>query len=105
MPGMPQQPAFRPQPVTSVAPSSPLTLKAYPVADLVGKEGQASQEAVLIRLVKMVEPNTWDEQGGFGAIDYFPLGNSLVIRQSPETHEKIDKFLKDLRENVAKQKK
>ena len=105
MPGMPQQPAFRPQPVTSAAPSSPLTLKAYPVADLVGKEGQASQEAVLIRLVKMVEPNTWDEQGGFGAIDYFPLGNSLVIRQSPETHEKIDKFLKDLRENVAKQKK
>ena len=69
---------------------------------LVGKDGQPSQEAILIRLVKMIEPNTWEEHGGAGAVDYFPLGNSLVVRQSDEVHEKVEKFLQELRGTVAK---
>lgn len=82
-----------------------LTVKAYPVTDLIGKDGQAAPEAVLVRLVKMVEPNSWEDHGGWGGIDYFPLSSSLIIRQSPEVHEKIEKFLKELQETVAKQKK
>lgn len=116
MPQMPQVPAmpavpamtqmlpFRSPPAMVAPPAGPLTLRAYPVADLVGKEEQVPQ-AVLIRLVKMVEPTSWDDMGGFGGIDYFPLSNSLIVRQTADVHEKIDKFLKDLRESVAKQKK
>jgi hypothetical protein len=95
---VPPQVPVPPPPLPPVG-QPPLTLKTYAVADLIvpPQEGEPTQEATIIRLVKMVEPQSWDDRGGPAAIDYYPLGQCLVVRQSAEAHEQIDRLLRDLR--------
>lgn len=55
----------------------------------------------LIQLIpSTVAPNTWAAVGGLGAI--VPFRDSLVISQTSETHQDIEKLLKDLEPVLAK---
>ncbi len=89
-----------------------LQTKLYEVADLVvpieraaeDKGGAAKKAAPATcegRLIKLltasVRPDSWACAGGAGTVDYFPQTMSLVISQTPETHEKIEGLLKALR--------
>jgi hypothetical protein len=71
---------------------------AYPVADLVVGNKPATDEEALIRfMVCTICPETWNNAGGPGTMDYFPVGMTLIINQTPEVHAKIQVLLKALR--------
>jgi hypothetical protein len=55
-------------------------------------------EAQLIQLVtQSIEPDSWREMGGPGKIEYYPIGQCLVIIQKPEVQERIADLLEALR--------
>jgi hypothetical protein len=75
--------------------------RVYPVASLVLPTADASpSEADFDTLIEVITtsiaPESWDEVGGPGSIDAFPLGLSLVVTQTPEIHERITVLLNDL---------
>jgi len=52
----------------------------------------------LIELIRStIAPDTWDEMGGAGAIESYPVNLSLVISQTQEVHEQIADLLDQLR--------
>src|SRR5262249_53933029 len=45
-------------------------------------------EDVLMKLIaNTVAPQSWNDVGGPGTIDYFPIGMALVINQTPDVQE------------------
>jgi type II secretory pathway component GspD/PulD (secretin) len=57
-----------------------------------------SLERELIRLITTtVKPDTWSDMGGEGTIQYYPLGMTMVINQSPEVIEEVERLLESLR--------
>jgi Flp pilus assembly secretin CpaC len=57
-----------------------------------------TQEDQLIKLLtSSVQPQSWDELGGPGHVEYFPLGMALVVTQSPDVQEQIEELLTALR--------
>ena len=55
-------------------------------------------ERELIRLITTtIKPDSWMQNGGEGTIEYFPLGLALVINQSPEVIEEVERLLESLR--------
>ncbi len=55
-------------------------------------------ERELIRLITTtIKPDSWMQQGGEGTIEYFPLGLAMVINQSPEVIEEVERLLESLR--------
>ena len=55
-------------------------------------------QAELMQLIKnTIAPESWSSKGGSGTLEYFPLGMSLVVSQTPEVHERIEKLLTALR--------
>jgi Flp pilus assembly secretin CpaC len=70
-----------------------LVQRCYPVAGLAGDEKS------LVKLItRMVATRTWSDKGGRGTIDYFPLGMTLVVNQTPDVHEQIAGLLETLRQ-------
>ncbi len=67
----------------------------YPVGDLVQKGGKP---ALLIQILKKIVPESWQEAGGRGRIDFDDKSDCLVALQSPDVHEQIQLFLGKLRE-------
>jgi type II secretory pathway component GspD/PulD (secretin) len=52
----------------------------------------------LIRLITTtIKPDSWMQNGGEGTIEYFPLGLAMVINQSPEVIEEVERLLESLR--------
>lgn len=52
----------------------------------------------LIELIKTtISPDSWDDTGGAGAIEPFPINLSLVISQTQDVHEQIADLLDQLR--------
>lgn len=86
-----------------------LSAKTYPVGDLIVPTLNGSIDKKVAHLMKLisqnVKPNTWAEKGGKGAIDYFPLGLTLVVNQTDEVHKELEKFIKELRKNVETEEK
>jgi RNA polymerase sigma factor (sigma-70 family) len=83
--------------------------KVYSVVGLISApvgEGTGAESLMRI-IVKIVEPASWIETGagGQGSIEYYPLGRSLVIRQSPEIHKQVQALLDTLRKTKAEQEK
>lgn len=89
---------------------------AYPVADLVVPVQAASLDApdqkpitkessqALIELIRStIEPNSWSEVGGKGAIKFDEQTLSLVIHQSQQVHDQIKDLLGQLRRLQDKQ--
>jgi len=55
-------------------------------------------ERELIRLITTtIKPDSWTGLGGEGSIEYYPLGLALVINQSPEVIEEVERLLESLR--------
>jgi type II secretory pathway component GspD/PulD (secretin) len=73
--------------------------KTEPAASRSGspQRGPALEEALLRLIVGTIEPASWSDRGGSGTINYFPLGNALVVHQTPEVQEQIADMLEALR--------
>jgi Flp pilus assembly secretin CpaC len=55
-------------------------------------------EDQLMRLItNTLKPQSWDDMGGPGHIEYFPLAMALVVNQTPEVQEQIELLLTALR--------
>jgi type II secretory pathway component GspD/PulD (secretin) len=55
-------------------------------------------EPMLIGLItNVIAPNTWEQTGGEGRIQYFELGHALVVSQVQEVQEEVFELLKALR--------
>jgi hypothetical protein len=55
-------------------------------------------EARLLRLItRQIRPQSWQERGGPGTVQYFPLGMSLVVKQTPSVHKEIAALFAALR--------
>src|SRR5437660_8505264 len=82
-----------------------LVQRTHLVADLVvpmrgSKEDGAPQNlphSLMRLLMCSVAPETWAENAGCGTIEYFPLGMTLVINQTPDVQEQIADLLAGLR--------
>ncbi len=71
----------------------------HPVGDLVCVfDGKHRIDALRKLITHTVEPASWDEMGGEGHLEYFPLGMSLVVRQTPGVQEQVQLMLDRLRE-------
>jgi general secretion pathway protein D len=55
------------------------------------------EEQLMNLVVSTVAPKSWNQAGGQGTMQYFPLGHSLVVNQTPAVHEEIEDILKALR--------
>jgi hypothetical protein len=51
---------------------------------------------------EMIEPKSWQEQGGAGALRYYAPKNILIIKQTAAIQAKVDGFLKDLKKSLPK---
>jgi BMFP domain-containing protein YqiC len=74
--------------------------RIYQAADLPGVDESNPDVDSAVELIKtMVEPSSWDENGGKGEIVH--LKSVLIIRQTPRIHERIDELLRQTREALA----
>lgn len=51
---------------------------------------------------EMVEPNSWQQQGGSGVVRYYAPKNILIVKQSPAIQRKVDGFMKELKTSLPK---
>ncbi|MHB8974908.1 MAG: hypothetical protein ACYC3X_31380 [Pirellulaceae bacterium] len=86
-----------------------LITKVYDVGDLVkyqDKDGKewADYDTLIMLITSMIQPASWDEVGGPGAIEAAPLGGAemLTIVQSYHIHRRIDELLKAFREIIER---
>jgi type II secretory pathway component GspD/PulD (secretin) len=64
-----------------------------------GSMGQKSMVQILMELIRnTIEPGSWRDMGGSGHIDFYPVGMSLVVSQTPDIQEQIQLLLDRLRE-------
>jgi RNA polymerase sigma factor (sigma-70 family) len=81
--------------------------KLYPIGDLLllGKQWDqrnlpkvgAKEAAKLIKIIHMIEPDTWSVKGGKGGIEYWPARMCLAIHQTAANHNRIKELLATLR--------
>jgi hypothetical protein len=76
--------------------------RVYPVADLVFVETSDAYDADFDSLIEVitsiVNPTSWDINGGAGSIAPFVPSGALVVSQTREVHEQIESLLVRLRE-------
>jgi hypothetical protein len=78
--------------------SSPIT-KGKETSDIFAKKPNKVKYDSLIDLIKStVHTNCWDDVGGVGSI--CPYRGTLVISQTADVHQEIQKLLKDLRLSI-----
>ena len=61
------------------------------------KSNQTMEEMLIKLLTSTISPQAWNNMGGPGTIEYFPLTMSLVINQSPDIQEQVADLLTALR--------
>lgn len=72
----------------------------YPVADLVLRDetdAEGDFESLIEVVTTSIIPETWDAVGGSGTVKEFATHNVLVISQTKEAHDVIEKLLAALR--------
>ena len=62
-----------------------------------GGGSQADFDTLIELITATIEPDSWEEVGGPGAIDGFPGNLSLVVSQTQDVHERIIDLLEQLR--------
>jgi RNA polymerase sigma factor (sigma-70 family) len=83
-----------------------LVRRVYPVADLVLTIPDGSKPPDLVRVItRTVEPQSWQEEGGAGTMEYFSDGRSLVVSQTSAVQDQIQELLNDLRACMQDQAK
>lgn len=114
---------YQKEPPSETGRSGGLKTRTYPVRELVKGNGRkkslekvfskleesasvdpcethaaTTAEERLVRLItRTVAPTSWAETGGPATIEYYPPSQSLVIHQTPEVHEEIERLLLVLR--------
>jgi type II secretory pathway component GspD/PulD (secretin) len=69
-----------------------------PAGTSVQKRWADTQEGTLIKLITgTIRPETWQDAGGPGTIDFHPLTMALVVNQTPDIQEQIADLLQALR--------
>jgi general secretion pathway protein D len=58
---------------------------------------QADFDALIELIITTIEPDSWDENGGPGAVTEFATNLSLVVSQTQDVHEQIVDLLEQLR--------
>jgi hypothetical protein len=51
---------------------------------------------------EMIEPKSWQEQGGTGVLRYYAPKNILIVKNAAAIQTKVDGFLKDLKKSLPK---
>ncbi|HYV36430.1 MAG TPA: hypothetical protein VE988_12035 [Gemmataceae bacterium] len=79
-----------------------MVVAVYGVADLVipldSTQGSKTTEESLMTLVRnLVDPASWEDQGGEANVQFYPVGYGLVVRQTAENQELVAKVLTDMR--------
>ena len=70
------------------------------LAPVVGKASSDVQsDALILLLATTVEPDSWNEAGGPGSLAMY--NGLLVVRQSAQTHAKVERVLNMLRESAG----
>lgn len=94
---------------TPEANESMLVVRLYEVTDLTAcqdKSGEmwADYDTLIEMITSTIQPDSWGEVGGVGAIQAAPLGGAemLAIRQTYQVHCQIDQLLKQVRAIVDK---
>lgn len=77
--------------------------RIYPVADLLDPSEDETPEHLIRVLCRTVAPKLWEETGGCGVVDFFPLAKALVVYHREEVHDQIAELLAELRSAVAEQ--
>ncbi|WP_254508400.1 hypothetical protein [Anatilimnocola floriformis] len=77
------------------SPENMLT-RVYPVGDLIGAKG-ADFDPMIDLITSTVEPDTWQDLGGPGAISGFENSRSLVVVTRRDLHQKVAALLVTLR--------
>jgi hypothetical protein len=90
---------------------SQLVTRVYPVLDLIArsvvsdKDGKTISFAdydILIEVItSTLKPDSWDDVGGPGAIDYLDSAGALVVSQTRDVHWQLDNLLLALRRAKA----
>ena len=62
-----------------------------------GGAAQADFDALIDLVVATIAPDSWDDVGGEGSIQEFPLNLSIVVSNTEEVHEQIADLLEQLR--------
>jgi type II secretory pathway component GspD/PulD (secretin) len=66
--------------------------------DVVKTATKDTIEDQLIGLIKnTIHPETWNDAGGPGSLEYFPLTQALVVNQTPDIQEQVQDLLSALR--------
>ncbi|HJT78857.1 MAG TPA: hypothetical protein VJ739_16755, partial [Gemmataceae bacterium] len=68
-----------------------------PTPTVIYKQSQTMEEALIKLITNTVQPHTWQNMGGPGSVDYYPLAMALVINQTPDIQEQIADLLAALR--------
>jgi hypothetical protein len=74
----------------------------YQVADLVvpipGLDGPDTKEKWLVgKIVRSIAPETWEDRGGAGTVQYFPMSMSLVVVNSASVQAQVRNLLETMR--------
>lgn len=92
---------------TLEAAESELKIKLYPVRDFLqpisGRPMKAEQfyyagfDSLIDAITMVVEPESWEELGGPGALQPYAASDVLIISQTDEIHKKLDDLLREIR--------
>jgi hypothetical protein len=93
------------QAVAKPAKTDKMVRVTYPVADLIVpilgypcSDKKETLEATLIQvLTNTIARDSWNQAGGAGTIEYFPLGMAIVVNQRQGVHAEIARLLAELR--------
>jgi len=55
------------------------------------------QETLIKLITNTIQPQTWSSMGGHGTIEFYPLGQALIINQTPDIQEQVAELLQALR--------
>jgi tetratricopeptide (TPR) repeat protein len=78
--------------------------RVYPMVDLVRPHGIDRVETLVQMIQQEIAPQTWSCAGGLGTITYLPLGQVIVVEQTPDVQEQVEDLLAALRRMMATNK-
>jgi len=81
----------------------PFVISIIPVGDDYHGGVFVAYDALVDSITTTVESDSWEENGGDGAIEPVPLTGCLVITNTYRIHRKIESYLKALRDTRASQ--
>jgi len=86
---------------------SQLVTRVYPVFDLVARSAVSDKDGKTIKhndpdslievITSTLKPDSWDDVGGPGAIDYLDSAGALVVSQTRDVQRQLDNLLLALR--------